>query len=125
MAHIKRAKVAEEAKREAENPMKGKCFDQPFPNVNAIITNIRLKSVTALTFSFLVSSNEKEELVDLRERCKKLERQNANLQKEVDQLLKFKKNCLQHHHKIKTEKNDVPKSEPNNPFSDDGTIVLL
>ena len=92
---------------------------------NLYITYIRPKSVTALTFSFLVSSNEKEELVDLRERCKKLERQNANLQKEVDQLLKFKKNCLQHHHKIKTEKNDVPKSEPNNPFSDDGTIVLL
>ena len=39
MAHIKRAKVAEEAKREAENPMKGKYFDQPFPNVNAIRRN--------------------------------------------------------------------------------------
>ena len=74
---------------------------------------------------FLVSSNEKEELADLRQRCKKLERQNTNLQKEVDQLLKFKKNCLQHHHKIKTEGNVVHKSEPRDPYSDDGTIVLL
>ena len=72
-----------------------------------------------------MSSNEKEELADLRQRCKKLERQNTNLQKEVDQLLKFKKNCLQHHHKIKTEKNHVQKSEPNDPYSNDGTIVLL
>ena len=72
-----------------------------------------------------MSSNEKEELADLRQRCKKLERQNTNLQKEVDQLLKFKKNCLQHHHKIKTEKNVAQKSEPTDPYSNDGTIVLL
>jgi lipid II:glycine glycyltransferase (peptidoglycan interpeptide bridge formation enzyme) len=72
---------------------------------------------------FVVSINEKEELADLRQRCKKLERQNANLQKEVDQLLKFKKNCLANHHNIKTEK--VQKSESNDPYRHDGTIVLL
>ena len=33
MAHIKRAKVAEEAKREAENPIKGKYFDQSILSV--------------------------------------------------------------------------------------------
>lgn len=72
---------------------------------------------------FVVSLNEKEELADLRQRTKKLERQNANLQKEVDQLLKFKKNCLANHHNIKTEK--VQKSESNDPYRHDGTIVLL
>jgi len=70
-----------------------------------------------------VSLNEKEELADLRQRCKKLERQNTNLQKEVDQLLKFKKNCLANHHNIKTEK--VQKSESSDPYRNDGTIVLL
>lgn len=55
------------------------------------------------------SQNEMEELADLRQRCQKLERQNANLQKEVDQLLKFKKNCLSTHYNVKTEalKNDL------------------
>jgi hypothetical protein len=72
MSHIKRAKVAEEAQKESENPM-------------------------------AASRNEMEELADLRNRCQKLERQNVNLQKEVDQLLKFKKNCLETHHNIKTE----------------------
>ena len=37
MAHIKRAKVAEEAKREAENPIKGKNVYQSFPSVYAIM----------------------------------------------------------------------------------------
>ena len=30
MAHIKRAKVAEEAKKEAENPIKGKRFSKSY-----------------------------------------------------------------------------------------------
>ena len=68
--------------------------------------------------------NEKEELIDLRQRCRKLERQNANLQKEVDRLLKFKKNCLKNHLSIKTEVKTT-KSEPSDPYRDDGTIVLL
>ena len=68
--------------------------------------------------------NEKEELIDLRERCRKLERQNANLQKEVDRLLKFKKNCLTNHLSIKTEAK-ATKPEPSDPYRDDGTIVLL
>ena len=40
MAHIKRAKVAEEAKREAENPIKGKHFDQSILSVDE---NLRSK----------------------------------------------------------------------------------
>lgn len=73
MSHIKRAKVAEEAKKEAE-------------------------------YNLEPLYDEGEELNDLRQRCSKLERQNANLQKQVDQLLKFKKNCLtRHHHLVKTE----------------------
>jgi len=72
MSHIKRAKVAEEAKKEAE-------------------------------YNFEPLYDEGEELSDLRQRCSKLERQNANLQKEVDQLMKFKKNCLTHHHLLKQE----------------------
>merc|ERR1712012_914024 len=48
--------------------------------------------------------DETDELDDLRTRCSKLERQNANLQKEVDQLLKFKKNCLSNHNDIKMER---------------------
>ena len=43
MAHIKRAKVAEEAKREAENPIKGKHFDQPIPSVDAYLNNIKVR----------------------------------------------------------------------------------
>merc|ERR1712126_777693 len=72
MSHIKRAKVAEEAKKEAE-------------------------------YNLEPLYDEGEELSDLRQRCSKLERQNANLQKEVDQLLKFKKNCLSQHHHLKQE----------------------
>jgi len=72
MSHIKRAKVAEEAKKEAE-------------------------------YNLEPLYDEGEELSDLRQRCSKLERQNANLQKEVDQLLKFKKNCLSQHHHLKHE----------------------
>lgn len=96
MTHIKRAKVAEEAKKEAENPMKE-------------------------------TSDDKEELRainnDLRQRCKKLERQNTNLQKEVDQLLKFKKNCLVNHHNIKSEK--MKKSGNVDPNRDHESVVLM
>lgn len=80
MSHIKRAKVAEEAKKESDY-----CDNyQP--------------------------ENMKEELTDLRQRCQKLERQNANLQKEVDHLIKFKRNCTENHQRIKDE--DVRKFEP-------------
>ena len=90
-------------------------------NKNVILS----KGLRDITVHFIVTLNEKEELMDLRQRFKKVERQNANLQKEVDQLLKFKKNCLTHHHNIKTEKNEKrKKSEPNDPYRDDGTIVL-
>lgn len=61
------------------------------------------------------SLTEFEELADLRQRCLKLERQNANLQKEVDQLLKFKKNCIKHHHKLKTEA-EQPEDADNDVF---------
>merc|ERR1712043_83294 len=47
-------------------------------------------------------SDVMEELADLRKRCQDLERQNANLQKEVDHLIKFKRNCTESH-KIKSE----------------------
>lgn len=47
--------------------------------------------------------NDMEEMADLRQRCQKLERQTANLQQQVDTLLKFKKNCLEKHHGIKSE----------------------
>jgi len=56
------------------------------------------------------SANVMEELSDLRQRCQKLERQNVNLQKEVDQLIKFKRNCTDTHQKFKFE--GVKKMDP-------------
>lgn len=51
-----------------------------------------------------------EELADLRKRCQKLERQNVNLQKQVDNLLHYKADCIENHTKVyKTE--NVTKSE--------------
>ena len=84
-------------------------------------------AITSMRYHFLETSDDKEELRainnDLRQRCKKLERQNTNLQKEVDQLLKFKKNCLVNHHNIKSEK--MKKSGNVDPNRDHESVVLM
>lgn len=46
------------------------------------------------------SHDPMEEIADLRRRCSKLEKQNVNLQKEVDNLIKFKTNCIQNHQQL-------------------------
>jgi len=68
MAHMKRAKVAEQTKKEAEYTVDDAFFDPM------------------------------EEIADSRQRCMKLEMQNVNLQKQVNKLMKFKKNCVENHH---------------------------
>lgn len=64
--------------------------------------------------------SEAEELHDLRQRCKKLECQNANLQKQVEkqavELNEFKRNC-QLNHGVKQE----TKLEP---YDQNSNIVL-
>jgi len=58
--------------------------------------------------------NEEEEFADLQARCQKLERQNANLQKEVEGLHKFKIYCINNHRcHIKL---DVDKQESKDVF---------
>ena len=46
---------------------------------------------------FPVGSQEREELHDLRNRVQRLEKENKNLQEDLQRLVRFKQNCLENH----------------------------